>query len=403
MRRSVGVLLLAAVAAFAASAATSPDASLDLGMRAFRAADYASAVVDLQAAADAYASGPSYQTALVYLALAQFRLDREDDARATINRLLTAERLEPTYATLPLEADAADFEALVAALAPAAELPRNRHLVVEDPAAPLPAVTPATPPAEEPVTTTPAAVDAAAEVRVEEIQEQTDRRIAEIQADADRRIAAIQADADRRIAAAEAAANERIAAAQAEANRRVAAAEAAAQQRVAAAEQQIAREAETRIAAAEASVPSGVAGSQPATTPRRTESAPISGGAALTTLRQADELARTGDVDAAHELYVRLAAGRDTARDVLAESAVGLYRIGSYREAVDAFRRMNVFARGEEDLRYYFAVALYETGDYREAQKELSCALPFIQLTDDVARYRMKIEQSAAVTVARNF
>jgi hypothetical protein len=388
LRRSVGVLLFAAVAALAVSAATSPEASLDLGMRAFRAADYASAVVDLQAAADGYASGPSHQTALVYLALAQFRLVREDDARATINRLLEAERVQPVYATLPLQADAADFEALVAALVPAANLPRNTHLIVDDTAAALPAVKPASTPAEEPVITTPAAVEAATDVRVEEIQEQTEQRIAEIQADADRRIAAIQAEADRRIAAAQAAANER-----------VAAAEAAAQQRIAAAERQIERDAETRIAAA---TPSGATGSQPVEA-RRPESPSLQGAPALTTLRQADELARTGDTGAARELYVRLAGDRDVAREVLGESAVGLYRVGSYRDAVDAFRRMNVFARGEEDLRYYFAVALYETGQYREAQKELSCALPFIQMTDDVARYRMKIEQSAAVTMARNF
>lgn len=402
MRRSVGVLLLAAVAAFAATAATSPEASLDLGMRAFRAGDYASAVVDLQAAADGFGPGVSHQTALVYLALAQFRLGREEDARASIHRLLEAERLQPGYATLPLQADAVDFEALVAALVPDANLPRNTHLDVEDSAAALPTVRPATPPAEEPVTTTPAAVDAAAEVQVEEIQERTEQRIAEIQAAADRRIAAIQAEADRRIAAVEAAANERIAAAQAEANRRVAAAEAAAQQRVAAAEQQIQREADARIAAAEAA-PREPAVAQPVA-PRPAESPSLqTGSAALTTLRQADELARTGELAAARDLYVRLAGDRNAAREVLAESAVGLYRIGSYREAADAFRRMNVFARGEEDLRYYFAVALYETGAYREAQKELSCALPFIELTDDVARYRIKIEQSAAVTVARNF
>jgi tetratricopeptide (TPR) repeat protein len=364
LRRSVGVLLLAAVAALGASAATSPEASLDLGMRAFRAADYASAVVDLRAAADAYGSGVSHQTALVYLALAQFRLGEEDAARASIQRLLEAERTQPAYATLPLQGDAADYEALVAALVPESTLPRNTHLVVEDQGAALPTVRPATP-----------AVEAATDVRIEQIQEQTEQRIAEIEAEADRRIAAIQAEADRRIAAAQAAANARVAAAQAEADRRVAAAE----------------------ATAAAAVPSGVTGSQPVT---RT---PVSNAPALTTLRQADELARTGDLDAAHGLYVRLASDDGVAREVLAESAVGLYRIGSYREAVDAFRRMNVFARGEEDLRYYFAVALYETGQYREAQKELSCALPFIQVTDDVARYRMKIEQSAAVTVARNF
>ncbi len=206
MRRSVGVLLLAAVAALAASAATSPEAALDLGMRAFRAADYSSAVVDLRAAADGFATGPSHQTALVYLALAQFRLGDEEGSRATIRRLLEAERVQPAYATLPLQADAVDFEALVAALVPEANLPSNTHLVVEDQAAALPTVRPAT---------TEAAVDAATEVRIEEIQEETERRIAEIQAEADRRIAAIQAEADRRIAAAQAAANERVAAAQA--------------------------------------------------------------------------------------------------------------------------------------------------------------------------------------------
>ena len=61
---------------------------------------------------------------------------------------------------------------------------------------------------------------------------------------------------------------------------------------------------------------------------------------------------------------------------------------------------MGTFAKGEEDLRYYNAVALYETGSYQDAQKELACALPFIQVTDEVTRYRVKIEQTAQQTAS---
>lgn len=413
MRRSVGVVLLLAVAAFSAQAAATPEALFDLGMRAFRAGDYASAIVDLRSASEGFAAGTgraeSYQTALVYLSLAQFRAGREDEARDTIVRLVQSERVTPVFATLPLDTDAADFAALVAALVPDAGLPRNPQIVAEDHSAALPAVRPVTPVTEQPVvpTATPAAIEAATDVRVEEIQGETDRRIAAIQAEADRRIAEIQADADRRIAAAQAAANARVAAAQAAAN-----------ERVAAAERQAEREADARIAEMEprspASVPSGpvvvperletrVDTPAPAPAPAPSRTASLSGSAALTTLRQANDFVAAGELEAARELYVRLAGDRNVQREVLAESAIGLYRVGSYDDSVAAFRRMNVFARGEEDLRYYFAVALYETGAYREAQKELSCALPFIQVTDEVARYRLKIEQSAAVNMARNF
>lgn len=148
MRRTVSVLLLAAVIALAASAAATPEALFDLGMRAFRAQDYASAVVDLDRAAQEFnpRSGPAYQTTLVYLALAQFRLGMEEAARDTILRLVEAERAAPAYATLSLGADATDFDVLVAALVPAANLPRAGVSPADDPTVALPSVRPATPP-----------------------------------------------------------------------------------------------------------------------------------------------------------------------------------------------------------------------------------------------------------------
>jgi Flp pilus assembly protein TadD len=113
---------------------------------------------------------------------------------------------------------------------------------------------------------------------------------------------------------------------------------------------------------------------------------------ALNSLRQAEALADEGELREADEIYIRLAAGEP--REIVAAAAVGLYRTGAYREAVQAFRRLGTLARGEEDLHYYFAVSLYESGEYEAARHELMCALPYIELTDEVARYRIKIEQA---------
>jgi hypothetical protein len=62
---------------------------------------------------------------------------------------------------------------------------------------------------------------------------------------------------------------------------------------------------------------------------------------------------------------------------------------------------MQPFHRGEEDLRYYNAVSLFETAHYEEAKKELACALPFLEATGSVERYREKIEQMGSQTAAR--
>ena len=99
-------------------------------------------------------------------------------------------------------------------------------------------------------------------------------------------------------------------------------------------------------------------------------------------------------IDAANTIYIRLLNADSTSRDILAGVATGLYRTGAYSDAVRAFQRVGNLSRGEEDLRYYKAVSLYETGRYDDARKELACALPYIPLTEDVTRYRNKIEQA---------
>jgi len=72
----------------------------------------------------------------------------------------------------------------------------------------------------------------------------------------------------------------------------------------------------------------------------------------------------------------------------------GFYRARDFADALAAFQRAGTLRSGEEAYRYYIAVAAYETGDYDRAKRELAGALPHIEITEDVQRYRTKIESS---------
>jgi hypothetical protein len=111
------------------------------------------------------------------------------------------------------------------------------------------------------------------------------------------------------------------------------------------------------------------------------------------TLDQAASLAANGQPDQARRVYLALLNQANVSRHTIAEAARGLYRLGAFADAVEAFRNLGTFNRGEEDLRYYNAVSLFEIGHYEDAKKELACALPYIQITSDVARYRDKIQK----------
>lgn len=382
---------------------------LQRGRDHYRAGQYAEAVTALQTAADDFFSNeqmkryvetgeletlPQFETAMVYLALAQAKLGREDDARATILRLVTAERIDEVYALLPLEDDAVDFEPLAARLAPTVKLPPNTQLArLQTTAIPpvQPRMTPA-PSAPEPVPAAPMMAQTSDERAAAErsMEERIAAERASAQREADERVAAAQKAANERIAtetaAVRRAADEQIAAERAAAQQAIdervaaecAAAERAALDRIAAERAAAERAAQERIAAAEAEA-------------RRTH---------LATLRQADTLAESGRTQEAIDLYTRVANAEGVPRDVIAAAAAGLYRTGAFDEAVRAFRRLGTFRRGEEDLRYYYAVSLYETGNYGDAKRELACAVPFIQVTADVSRYRLKIEQTSARPVS---
>jgi hypothetical protein len=356
--------------------------TLERGKEHFRAGRYADAIDDLRASAAAaltpearqayVATGkietlPELEESLIYLALTYDRIGREAEARDAVTRLLNAERISPTYAKLPLSNDAAAFEALAARLVPSIPLPRNEKLV----AAPLGIVVQPTL-AQQRAEMVKLIDERVAAARAE-IEKSANARIAEERAaaraaamkNADEKIAALRAEIEK-------ATEEKIA-------RERSAMQLASEERIAVERASAEKAAQERIAAAEAE--------------RRR--------ALLLSLRQAETFAIAGQLEDANRIYVALAQSPTSTREAIAAAAAGLYRIGGFAEAVRAFTRLGKFAIGEDDLRYYYAVSLYEIGKYEEAKTELAAALPNLQRTDDVERYRAKIEQSAPAQAVR--
>jgi hypothetical protein len=94
----------------------------------------------------------------------------------------------------------------------------------------------------------------------------------------------------------------------------------------------------------------------------------------------------------ARRLYRELLDTPGVDRDSLLRVVEGLYRARDFAGALAAFKALGPLRKGEEPYGYYYAVALYETGAYEQARKTLAAALPFIEMTPDVVRYRAKIE-----------
>ncbi len=435
-----------ATPAAAQPAVPTPDQLLQRGKDNYRSGHYAEAVDDLRTAAAAFLSPeqkqqyvdtgkldtlPQVEQSLVYLALAYSKLGKDAEARDTVMRLANAERIMPTFAALPLDSDAADFPQLAARLVPALTLPANAQLarggaapgtptavaqvapppppanatpaVATPPptaqaavASPAPTVAPpetatapATAAAIAPAPPQPALTAADRTEMLRLVDERVAEARAEIEREADAKIAAVQKEADARVAA------ER------------AAAEKAADERIAADRAAIQRDADAKIAearaAAQRDADAKIAAERAAAEQEARQKAEVAAAAErrtmLTGIRQAESLAQSGSLSEANRAYVRLAHAADSPREVIGASAVGLYRTGDYSDAVSAFKRLGTFARGEEDLRYYYAVSLFEIGRFDDAKHELSCALPYIQATADVERYREMIEGMPSQTM----
>jgi hypothetical protein len=113
-----------------------------------------------------------------------------------------------------------------------------------------------------------------------------------------------------------------------------------------------------------------------------------------TRLTAAERGLNAGNLNDARRAYRELLGAPGLDHETLIRIAEGLYRARDFSSALTAFNRVGTLRRGEEPYRYYIAVAAYETGDFARAKKELTAALPYIEVTPDVARYRTKIEGS---------
>ncbi|HEV7428190.1 MAG TPA: hypothetical protein VGQ46_17675 [Thermoanaerobaculia bacterium] len=98
-----------------------------------------------------------------------------------------------------------------------------------------------------------------------------------------------------------------------------------------------------------------------------------------------------GDIARARAIYSALATTPSLPHDAALRVAEGLYRVRDFAGAARTFATAGAIGRGEEQHHFYYAVALYESGRYADAKRELAAALPYIEVTPDVTRYRAKI------------
>jgi len=109
-------------------------------------------------------------------------------------------------------------------------------------------------------------------------------------------------------------------------------------------------------------------------------------------LADADRAIDSGDIGSARSIYNDIASAPSLSHDTALRVGEGLYRVRDFAGASRTFARAGAIGRGEERYHYSYAVALYETGRYRDAKRELAAALLYITISPEVARYRAKIE-----------
>ena len=109
----------------------------------------------------------------------------------------------------------------------------------------------------------------------------------------------------------------------------------------------------------------------------------------------AERAVNSGDLTKARTLYRAIIDAPQLSHAAALRAAEGLYRSRDFAGAIRAFQRAGTLAKGEEQYHWYYAVALYENGLRRDAKRELRAALPFIEITPEVSRYKALIEGAA--------
>lgn len=131
---------------------------------------------------------------------------------------------------------------------------------------------------------------------------------------------------------------------------------------------------------------------QPQPQPPPPQTPPVRPPADAGSLADADRAVNSGDLATARSLYRSILDAPQLSHATALRVGEGLYRSRDFAGVIRAFERAGAIGKGEEQYHYYYAVALYESGRYGGAKRELRAALPFIEVTPDVERYRVKIE-----------
>lgn len=108
-------------------------------------------------------------------------------------------------------------------------------------------------------------------------------------------------------------------------------------------------------------------------------------------LIDAEQAIAANDLASARTIFRTLVSGKLDHAQAL-RVAEGAYRARDFESVVKAMKTAGRLKKREEHYRYYLAVALFETGDVKRARKELAAALPHVEMTEDVARNRARIE-----------
>lgn len=359
------LIALAAPSAIAASGDEFYDRLFTRGVAQFNEGNYAGAYSSLRIAAFGYLENiPRFQTAEIYMTVAANKLRHEADARAAAVRVVAAERIEKRYASLAIPAEVRkEFEEAARKLLTADSVavlrgggtarppqpqpqppPKSSNTIPApvivappqpQPSKPVPVPTPrVTPPAPQP------------KLQPQPVPKPVQPQPAPVPT------APAQVQTQPRPV-------------------QTAPAQVQTQPRP--------------VPAAPAQVQTQPRPVQPQPQPAR----PSSDAGALA---EADRAVNRGDLAAARSLYRSILDAPQISHATALRVAEGLYRSRDFPGAIRAFERAGAIGSGEEQYHYYYAVALYESGRYSGAKRELRAALPFIEVTPDVERYRVKIE-----------
>ncbi|MDP9192934.1 MAG: hypothetical protein M3P06_14630 [Acidobacteriota bacterium] len=405
----VAALLGTAAAASAATPGEFYQGLLRRGTASYEANRYTDAAKQLRIAAFGMVEAvDQYQLAQIYLTLTYDKLSDPDRAREAAGRVAVAERIERKYAGLPLpDGVRTAFETVAgkllspgesAMLLRGAEMSVPPQTTKSSPQTTKPATTVQAPPSTPRRTTAPPQTKPQTAQATEPRNTIPPPQTSSPENTAPQTVSAVpQRETPRTTPATQPAKPQTTAAApqsqpvKPPQTTTTAAAPPAAKPAPAATTQRPAASPTTKVEGGETTGRGG-----PIEPPRPAAAAPapraLSASEVAAKLASAERGINSGNLNDARRAYRELLGAPALEHETLVRVAEGLYRSRDFSGALSAFNRVGTLRRGEEPYRYYIAVALYETGDLARAKKELAAALPFIEVTPDVARYRTRIE-----------